>query len=71
MELSLFGCLLAVRAPEALAASVVVLNRLIDYWLHIALGVLTFAFRKRLGLRTWRETPLDESILAKTPDPEA
>ena len=31
------------------------LNRLIDYWLHIALGAATWAIRKHLGLRSWRD----------------
>jgi uncharacterized protein (TIRG00374 family) len=55
VELSLYGCLRSVGTPVTLAASVTVLNRFIDYWLHILLGILTWAFRRRLGLRTWRE----------------
>ncbi len=57
VELSLYGCLRALGTPGALAASVTVLNRFIDYWLHIFLGVVTWAIRHRLGLRTWREVP--------------
>jgi hypothetical protein len=37
-----------------------VVNRFIDYWLHIALGVLTWAARRLIGLRTWRDVPLKE-----------
>ena len=37
-----------------IAASVTVLNRLIDYWLHIGLGGRTWAFRHQIGLHTWR-----------------
>jgi uncharacterized membrane protein YbhN (UPF0104 family) len=58
VELSLVGCLRALGAPGALATSITVLNRLLDFWLHIALGLFTWAIRGRLGLRTWREVPL-------------
>jgi len=61
VELSLYGCLRALDVSATLAASVTVLNRFIDYWLHIALGVVAWAFRKRLGLRTWREVPVPET----------
>jgi uncharacterized protein (TIRG00374 family) len=55
VELTLFGCLRAVGVPAPLAVSLTVVNRFIDYWLHIGLGVVTWALRGRLGLRTWRE----------------
>jgi len=58
VELSLYGCLRAVGPDATLAASITVVNRLIDYWLHILLGIVTWAARERLGLRTWREVPL-------------
>jgi len=58
VELSLYGSLRAVGAEEGLATSITVMNRLIDYWLHILLGIVTWAARERLGLRTWREVPL-------------
>lgn len=58
VELSLYGCLRAVGADATLAASITIVNRLIDYWLHILLGIVTWAVRERLGLRTWREVPL-------------
>jgi uncharacterized membrane protein YbhN (UPF0104 family) len=53
VELTLFGSLRLLGAPAALAASFTFLNRAIDYWLHIALGVLVFGLRGRLGMRTW------------------
>ncbi len=55
VELSLYGVLRAVGATQSLAASITVLNRLIDFWLHIALGVVAWALRDVVGLRTWRE----------------
>jgi hypothetical protein len=61
VELSLYGCLRALGTPGALAASVTVMNRFIDYWLHIVLGVAIWAFRHPLRLRTWREVPLRDS----------
>ena len=57
VELTIFSCLRLVNVPVAIATSLTVLNRLIDYWLHILLGVLTFAVRKRFNLHTWREVP--------------
>jgi uncharacterized protein Usg len=41
-----------------IAGSLTVVNRFIDYWLHIALGVLIWAARRLIGLRTWRDVPL-------------
>ena len=46
-----------VNVPVAIATSFTVLNRIIDYWLHILLGILTFAIRKKFNLHTWREVP--------------
>jgi len=34
-----------------------VVNRFIDYWLHILLGALTWTMRKHIGLRTWKDVP--------------
>jgi uncharacterized protein (TIRG00374 family) len=59
VELSLFGCLRALGVESTLAVSITVLNRFIDYWLHIALGLGVWGLRERLGLRTWREVSLD------------
>jgi uncharacterized protein (TIRG00374 family) len=64
VELSLVGCLSALGVSGAVATSITVLNRLLDFWLHIALGLLTWAVRSRLGLRTWREVPLDKATPA-------
>jgi uncharacterized protein (TIRG00374 family) len=55
VELTLFGCLRAVGVASTLAVSITVVNRFIDYWLHIGLGMIVWALRGRLGLRTWRE----------------
>lgn len=55
VELTLFSCLRLVGAAAPLAESITLLNRFLDYWLHIALGILMWFFRHRLGLRTWRE----------------
>jgi len=57
VEVTLFGCLRAIGVPTPLGVSLTALNRFIDYWLHIALGALVWAFRGRLGLRTWRDVP--------------
>jgi uncharacterized membrane protein YbhN (UPF0104 family) len=57
VELTLFGCLRLVGAASPLAASVTVVNRFIDFWLHIILGALTWMFRRLFGLRTWRDHP--------------
>lgn len=54
VELTLFSCLRLLGVPATIAASVTVLNRLIDYWLHIVLGGLIWAFRHQIGLHTWR-----------------
>jgi uncharacterized protein (TIRG00374 family) len=67
VELTLFSCLrlLGIAAPTA--ASMTVVNRLIDHWLHIALGAVTWALRHAIGLRTWREEPLDSFSAAAAP----
>lgn len=61
VELTLFSCLRVVGAASPLAASVTVVNRFIDYWLHIFLGILTWAIRRAIGLRTWRDVPMASS----------
>lgn len=71
VELTLFGCLRAVSIATPVAVSLTVLNRFIDYWLHIALGLLTWTVRHRLGLRTWREVPFDDEPLAPVSDQES
>jgi len=61
VELTLFGCLRAIGVATSLAVSITVVNRFIDYWLHIGLGVVAWALRRKLGLRTWREVPLEDA----------
>jgi uncharacterized protein (TIRG00374 family) len=56
VELALFGCLRIAGVPAPLAASITVLNRFVDYWLHIGLGILAWGIRGRIGLRTWRSS---------------
>ncbi|MDH3827445.1 MAG: hypothetical protein OET21_08525, partial [Desulfobacterales bacterium] len=60
VEITLFSCLRVVGISVPIAGSLTVVNRFIDYWLHIALGVLTWAIRRLVGLRTWRDVPLKE-----------
>ena len=64
VEITLFSCLRVIGIPVPIAGSLTVVNRFVDYWLHIALGVLTWALRRVVGLRTWRDVPLSK------PDPE-
>jgi hypothetical protein len=59
VELTLFTCLRLVGVASPVAASVTVVNRLIDYWLHIVLGVLIWAIRHVIGLRSWNEVLLE------------
>ena len=59
VELTLFSCLRVIGVSSPLAVSLTVVNRFIDYWLHIALGALTWAARKHIGLRTWRDVRPD------------
>ena len=60
VELTLFSCLRVVGVATPTAVSLTVVNRFIDYWLHIGLGLLTWAIRRSIGLRTWREVPLED-----------
>jgi uncharacterized protein (TIRG00374 family) len=55
VEVTLFGCLVLLGVPSALAVTITVVNRAIDYWLHIALGALIWAMRNPLGLYSLRE----------------
>jgi D-beta-D-heptose 7-phosphate kinase/D-beta-D-heptose 1-phosphate adenosyltransferase len=55
VELVLYSCSIVVGVPAAVAASLTFLNRVIDYWLHIALGVVFWAIRHRVGMRAWSE----------------
>jgi uncharacterized protein (TIRG00374 family) len=60
VEITLFSCLRVVGISTPIAGSLTVVNRFIDYWLHIGLGVLTWAVRRIIGLRTWRDMPLKD-----------
>jgi uncharacterized membrane protein YbhN (UPF0104 family) len=55
VDLTLVSCLRLVGVSPDLATSITVVNRLLDYWLHIALGVLLWSMRRVMGLQTWRE----------------
>ena len=61
VEITLFSCLRVIGIPVPLAGSLTVVNRFVDYWLHIALGILTWAFRRVVGLRTWRDVALSQT----------
>ncbi|MDY0041777.1 MAG: lysylphosphatidylglycerol synthase transmembrane domain-containing protein [Desulforhabdus sp.] len=56
VELTLFSCLRLIGTAAPLAESITLLNRFIDYWLHIGLGILMWLFRHQLGLHIWRGT---------------
>jgi uncharacterized protein (TIRG00374 family) len=66
VEATLYGCLRLLGVAHPTAASVTVLNRLIDSWLHIWLGLVVWLLRKQFGLYTWRER---EGVIAKTSGP--
>ena len=55
VEVTLFNCLRLVGLSSPVSGSITVLNRFIDYWLHIGLGVVVWTLRRRLGLRSWHE----------------
>jgi uncharacterized protein (TIRG00374 family) len=63
VEITLYSCLRVVGVATPVAGSLTVVNRFIDYWLHIGLGVLVWALRRLFGLRTWRDVQLDDSDL--------
>ena len=74
VDLTLFTCLRVIGVSSPLAVSVTVVNRFIDYWLHIGLGLVVFSIRRTLNLHTWREVPVetdDRSTLPKFPDESA
>jgi uncharacterized protein (TIRG00374 family) len=60
VEITLFSCLRVVGISTPIAGSLTVVNRFIDYWLHIGLGLLTWALRRIIGLRTWRDMPFKD-----------
>ena len=55
VEVTMYSCLRLLDVSAATAASLTVVHRLIDYWLHMGVGVLLWAFRRPIGLRTWFE----------------
>src|SRR5262249_19751785 len=55
VEVTMYSCLRLLDVSPATAASLTVVHRLIDYWLHIGVGALLWAFRRPIGLRTWLE----------------
>jgi len=58
VEITLYSCLRVLGLSSPIAGSLTVVNRFLDYWLHLALGVLTWSVRRVIGLRTWRDVPL-------------
>ena len=68
VEITLYSCLRVVGVAAPIAGSLTVVNRFIDYWLHIALGLIVWAFRRLIGLRTWRDVPLKDSDKADISD---
>jgi len=60
VEITLFSCLRVVGMPSPLAVSVTAVNRFIDYWLHIGLGLMIWAIRERLGLRAVRDVSAED-----------
>jgi glycosyltransferase 2 family protein len=62
VEVTMYSCLRLLDVSAATAASLTVVHRLIDHWLHIGVGVLLWVFRRSIGLRTWLEaSPSDVS----------
>ncbi len=61
VEITLYSCLRVVGVTMPIAGSLTVVNRFIDYWLHIALGVVVWALRRIFGLRTWRDVQLEDT----------
>ena len=60
VEITLYSCLKVLGIAAPLAASLTLVNRFMDYWLHIGLGLLAWALRHILGFRTWRDiSPLE------------
>src|SRR5262249_8969473 len=55
VEVTMYSCLRLLDVSAATAASLTVVHRLIDHWLHIGVGALLWVFRRSIGLRTWLE----------------
>jgi uncharacterized protein (TIRG00374 family) len=71
VEITLFSCLRVIGVSEPIAGSLTVVNRLVDYWLHIALGVLTWSIRRVIGLRSWRDDRERQLLGESLADPSA
>jgi uncharacterized membrane protein YbhN (UPF0104 family) len=67
VEVTMYSCLRLLDVSTATAASFTVVHRLIDYWLHIGVGALLWAFRRPLGLRTWLEASPPDAPGAQSP----
>ncbi len=61
VDITLFSCLRVVGIASPLAVSITVVNRFIDYWLHIGLGLLIWALREKLGIRAIRDVAGDRA----------
>jgi uncharacterized protein (TIRG00374 family) len=68
VDITLFSCLRVVGVPSPLAVSITVVNRFIDYWLHIGLGLLVWALREKLGIRAIRDVAGAEPNPSDTAD---
>jgi uncharacterized protein (TIRG00374 family) len=55
VEVTMYTCLRMLDVPAVTAASLTVVHRFIDHWLHVGVGALLWAFRRPIGLRTWFE----------------
>jgi uncharacterized protein (TIRG00374 family) len=74
VDITLFSCLRVVGVASPLAVSITVINRFIDYWLHIGLGLVVWVLRGRLGLRAVRDVAVTgphASPYPHTPQSEA
>lgn len=60
VELTLFSCLRLVNVASPVAVSLTVVNRFLDFWLHIILGTLLWMFRKKFGLYSWKDRAVSE-----------
>ena len=60
VEITLYSCLRVLGLSSPIAGSLTVVNRFLDYWLHLVLGVLMWSVRRVIGLRTWRDVPLKD-----------
>jgi uncharacterized protein (TIRG00374 family) len=68
VDITLFSCLRVVGVASPLAMSITVVNRFIDYWLHIGLGLIIWALRERLGIRAVRDVTGTGSRVSETLD---